>query len=89
MNENHVAKQNFEEPSAAIPHARICGSTGGVIPGATQPLKMSPGLLQSCVWYCKNQCRMLMKLTQKSCRQFEKLENAEKRHINFIVIKVY
>jgi nucleoid DNA-binding protein len=37
MNENHVAKQNSEEPSAVVPHARICGSTGGVIPGATQP----------------------------------------------------
>ena len=36
MNENHVAKQNFEEPSAVVPHARICGSTGGVILGATQ-----------------------------------------------------
>ena len=36
MNENHVAKQNSEEPSAVIPHARICGSTGGVIPGATR-----------------------------------------------------
>jgi len=38
MNENHVAKQNSEEPSAVIPHARICGSTGGVIPGATRQI---------------------------------------------------
>ena len=36
MNENHVVKQNSEEPSAVIPHARICGSTGGGIPGATR-----------------------------------------------------
>ena len=36
MNENHVAKQNFEEPCAVVPQARICGSTGGVIPGATR-----------------------------------------------------
>ena len=36
MNENHVAKQNSEEPSAVIPHARFGESTGGVIPGATR-----------------------------------------------------
>ena len=37
MNENHVVKQDFEEPCAVVPQARICGSTGGVIPGATRP----------------------------------------------------
>ena len=36
MNENHVVKQNFEEPCAVVPQARICGSAGGVIPGATR-----------------------------------------------------
>jgi len=40
MNENHVAKQNSEEPSAVVPHARICGSTGGVIPGATRQISL-------------------------------------------------
>jgi hypothetical protein len=38
MNENHVAKQNFEEPCAVVPQARICGSTGGVIHGATRQM---------------------------------------------------
>ena len=36
MNENHVAKQNSEEPCAVVPQARICGSTGDVSPGATR-----------------------------------------------------
>jgi len=51
MNENHVAKQNSEEPSAVIPHARICGSTGGVIPGATRQnlLKKAWGFVKSVV----------------------------------------
>ena len=54
MNENHVAKQNFEEPCTVVPQARICGSTGGVIPGATRQIWNPVDGLVDCpaLWCC-------------------------------------